>query len=83
MPYGWKRIWWFIKSYIFGLRFFYDLENMTSDELKDIMYPVCSTAIAYVFDKCGYKILHERADEWTQPSDIALSPLTNYLFTIV
>jgi hypothetical protein len=83
LPYGWRRIFWFIKSYLFGLRFCYDLEDLTSDELEKLIYPVCSTAIAYSFNKCGFKLLHQLADEWTQPSNLANSPLTNYLFTIV
>ena len=83
LPYGWKRIWWFIKSYFFGFRFFYDIENLTSDEIKDIIYPVCSTAIAYSFSKNKFKLIHARADDWTQPGDFAMSPMTNYLFTLV
>lgn len=83
MPYGWKRIWWFIKSYAIGSRFFYNLEDLTSDEIRDIIYPVCSTAVAYSFAVNGFDLIHEKSDEWTQPSDIAQSPLTSYLFTII
>jgi len=83
LPYGWRRIWWFIRSYLLLGRFFYNIENLTSDEQKGIIYPVCSTAIAYSFASNGYDLIHERADEWTQPSDIAQSSTTNYLFTLL
>jgi hypothetical protein len=82
LPYGWRRIWWFIKSYMLGFRYCYDIEDVTSDELEKLIYPVCSTAIAYAFNQCAFKLVHQLADEWTGPSHFAGSPLTNYLFTI-
>jgi len=83
LPYGWRRIWWFIKSYMLFWRFFYNLDDLTSDEQRDIIYPVCSTAIAYSFSYNGFDLIREKSNEWTQPSDIAQSPMTNYLFSIV
>jgi hypothetical protein len=83
LPYGWRRLWWFFKTYALFSRYFYNMEDLTSDEIKDIIYPVCSTAIAYCFAKNNFDLLHEKSDEWTQPCDIAQSPLTNYLFTLV
>jgi len=82
LPYGWRRILWFIRRNMFFFRLFYDIENLTSDELKPIIYPVCSTAIAYCFSVADFDLVHERADEWTEPSNLSLSPMLNYLFTI-
>jgi len=82
LPYGWRRIWWFIKRNLFLFRFFYNIENLTSDEIKDIIYPVCSTSVAYCFSTAKFDLIHEKADEWTEPSDLARSSMLNYLFTI-
>lgn len=82
LPYGWRRILWMAKQQFFGFRLFYDSGNLTSDEIQDIIYPVCSTAVAYSFSKNNYDLLKERSDNWTRPGDVANSPLLNYLFTI-
>lgn len=82
IPYGWKRIWWFTKFYLPGLRFFYNLQNLTSDEQGPIIYPVCSTSVAYSFTKNCYDLIRNRSDEWTRPGDIAESPLLDYMFTL-
>lgn len=82
IPYGWRRVLWFACSYLLGLRFFYSTNDLTCDRLCPIIYPVCSTAVAYSFHKNNFKLIHSRSDAWTSPSDLALSPLTNYLFTI-
>lgn len=82
LPYGWRRIWWMTKKQLFGLRLFYNTEDLTSDEIESIIYPVCSTAVAYSFAKNNYDLLKERSDQWMRPGDIANSPLLNYLFTI-
>jgi len=82
LPYGWRRILWFVRRNIFLGRLFYSVEDLTSDAQRPIIYPVCSTAIAYCFSKNDFDLVHERADEWTEPSNLALSPLLNYMFTI-
>jgi hypothetical protein len=83
LPYGWRRMWWFAKRYMAGIRLFYDLEDLTSDDTKDIVYPVCSTAIAYSFNHNCFDLMHNKGDEWTKPSDVSESTLLHYLFTIV
>jgi hypothetical protein len=81
MPYGWKRMWWFAKRYLVGLRLFYDLEDLTSDEIEDIVYPVCSTAVSYAFSSYEYDLMKNKGDEWTKPSDVSESTLLHYICT--
>jgi hypothetical protein len=82
LPYGWKRLWWIIKHKMFGLRLLYNVNNLMVDTLEDMVYPVCSTAVAYSFNKNGFDILCNRADAWTEPGQIAMSPRLTGLFTI-
>lgn len=82
LPYGWKRVLWLAQHKLPFLRFFYSMESVVDDNTKDLIYPVCSTAVAYSFSKAGYDLVHHRADISTEPSDIARSPLLNYLFTL-
>lgn len=82
LPYGWKRIWWIAKNKLPVLRWFYDVESVTDDKHRDLVYPVCSTAVAYSYSKCGYDLIPNRADQWTEPNDLARSALLNYLFTL-
>jgi len=82
LPYGWKRIWWMAKNKLPFLRLFLDTESVATDSPQDIIYPVCSTAVAYSFSRCGYDLVHHRSDQWTEPSDVARSSLLHYLFTL-
>lgn len=82
LPYGWKRIWWIAQHKLPFLRWFYNIDSVTNDENKDLIYPVCSTAVAYSYSKCGYDLVPNRANQWTEPSDLARSALLNYLFTL-
>lgn len=82
LPYGWKRIWWLAQQKIPILRFLYDVGKTTDDNLKDLIYPVCSTAVAYCYSKCGYDLVQNRADEYTEPSEISRSAVLSYLFTL-
>lgn len=82
LPYGWKRIWWLSKHHMVGFRLGIDVEKLRCDILDDIVYPVCSTAIAYSFNSNGYDLIMNRADQWTEPADIAMSPRLSYLFTL-
>lgn len=82
LPYGWRRIWWMTKHKLLLLRFNVDKESLTHDKLGEIIYPVCSTSVAYCFNYYGYDLIHNRSDESTEPGDIALSPRINYLFTL-
>jgi hypothetical protein len=82
LPYGWRRIWWIMRHKLAGVRLLYDAEKIVDDTLTDIVYPVCSTSLAYAFSKCGFDLVKMRADEWTEPADIARSAKLNYLFTL-
>ena len=82
LPYGWRRIIWIAQHKMLGLRLFYSKENLVDDTLKEMIYPVCSTAIAYSFSKHGYDLIKNKSDEWTEPSHIATSARLNYLLTL-
>ncbi len=83
LPYGWRRIWWMIRHKLLFIRWFNNWkDDLSLDELQDIVYPVCSTAVAYAFNINGYDLVHNRSDQWTEPGDIAKSPRLNYLFTL-
>ena len=80
--YGWKRIFLFLLWYIPILRFVYNMDDIVSDKITDIVYPVCSTSIAYSASINKYDFVHNKADNWTQPADIASSNSLSYLFTL-
>jgi len=82
LPYGWKRIWWIAKHKLMGFRLFYNVDDLMVDSLGEVIYPVCSTAIAYAFNKNGFDLINNRSDEWTEPADIAQSARLGYLFTL-
>lgn len=83
LPYGYKRIYWIAQHKIPFLRLLYSMDSIVDDNTEELVYPVCSTAIAYSFSKAGFDLVSNRGDEWTEPSDIARSALLHYLFTIV
>jgi len=82
LPYGWRRIWWMAKHKLLIVRFFVDKSKLMHDELKDIIYPVCSTAMSYSFNLHKNDLVRNRSDEVTEPGDIAKSTHLNYLFTL-
>lgn len=82
LPYGWTRIWWIAKHKMIGLRLFVDYNSLVDDQLEDLIYPVCSTAVAYSFSKHGFDLVKNRSDQWTEPAHIATSARLNYLFTL-
>lgn len=82
LPYGWRRMWWIAKHKMVGLRFLYNQDDLMIDDVEDVVYPVCSTAAAYAYNKNGYDLMHNRSDQWTQPSDIAMSTRLAGLFTL-
>ncbi len=82
LPYGWKRMWWFIKQYLVGLRLFYNMNDIMDDTVKDVVAPVCSTSIAYVFSKNDFDLIPNKSDTCVKPGDLACSPMLNYLFTL-
>ena len=83
LPYGWRRAWWIAKKYLMWLNLFYNVDDLTSDDREAIIYPVCSTAIAYSFNQSGFDLIKNLGDKWNTPKDISESPLIHYLFTIV
>ena len=82
LPYGWIRIWWMAQFHIPFLRMFKDISYTLNDESKDVVYPVCSTAVAHAFSSSSYDLVNNKSDEWTEPADIARSKLLSYLFTL-
>ncbi len=82
LPYGWRRIWWMAKHKLFILRLFNNASSLMHDELNEVIYPVCSTALAHSFNTARYDLLRNRSDEATEPGDIAKSTHLNYLFTL-
>ena len=83
LPYGWKRIWWIAKHKLAGFRLFYDTSSTLDDTTSsEIVYPVCSTALAYCFSKNSYDLVSQRSDEWTEPADIARSTRIHKIFNI-
>ena len=82
LPYGWLRIWWFLQWYIPFLRLIYNVNKIIEDKVGEIVYPVCSTSVSHSFSFDDFDLLKNRADDWTQPGDIALSTSLNYLFTL-
>jgi hypothetical protein len=82
LPYGWLRIWRFIKYNISALRLLHSLDSITNDDTPTtLVYPVCSTALAYAFSRNGYDLMRNRSDDYMQPSDISRSLFLNYIFT--
>lgn len=82
LPYGWRRILWMAKHKLFILRLFVNKEALMHDGLEEVIYPVCSTALAHSFNVARFDLLRNRSDESTEPGDIAKSTLLNYLFTL-
>lgn len=83
LPYGWNRILWLAKFHLFGLRLFNWQAGLEDIESKHELYPVCSTVVAYLFAKHYTRLLHYRSSSRTEPSDVARSPILNYMFTLV
>ena len=82
LPYGWKRIWWIATHKIPILRWLYNIDSVTNDKHKEMIYPICSTAVAHAFNSIGFDLVQNRSDEWVEPSDISTSNLLFYIFTI-
>lgn len=82
LPYGWKRIWWIFRHKAIGLRLWRDNGQLVDDTVKELIYPVCSTSLAWAFSSCGFDLVKQRSDQWTEPADIARSARLSYLFTL-
>ena len=83
LPYGWRRIMWLASHKLPIIRIFYSIDSVIDDDhKKELVYPVCSTAVSHSFTHTGYDLVNNRADIATEPSDLSRSPLANYLFTL-
>ena len=83
LPYGWRRIWWLMKRRLVIWNLFFNKVDLITDEDNNtIVYPVCSTAVAYAFHQAGFGLLHNKSSEFYEPGDLALSTNLNELFTI-
>jgi hypothetical protein len=80
--YGWPRIWWLMKHHMLFFRLFQDPLEFNDNLDDELVYPVCSTVIAHCIQQEYVDIMHHRANIRMEPSDIARSPFTNYLFTL-
>ncbi len=83
LPYGWGRIFWLAQFHLLGFRLFNWKAGLEDVDSKKEFYPVCSTIVAYLFAKHYTRFLHFRSSDRTEPSDIARSPILNYMFTLV
>jgi hypothetical protein len=82
-PYSYKRIWLILKIKLFRWKILKDINKITNEIPTDeVVYPVCSTVLAYCFASKGYLILRNKNDQYMEPSDYSISPRCNYLFTI-
>lgn len=82
LRYGWQRLLWFLQYKSPFLRLFYNMSNLIDDEDKPLIFPVCSTSVSHAFYKIGFDLLHNKSNDSMEPSDVARSPLLNYLFTL-
>ena len=82
-PYGWATIRRFVKRNMLVLRLVYKSTESINDKPKKLIYPVCSTAVAYAFNTNNFDLLRNKGDSWMEPGHIALSPLLHYLFTVI
>jgi len=73
---------WIAKHKLAAFRIFSDVDSLIVDDLEDLIYPVCSTTVAYAFNKSDYDLMNNRSDEWTEPGDVARSSRLSYLFTL-
>lgn len=83
LPYGWNRIWWLARHHMIGLRLLVDPKSLDDSPSNKDIYPVCSTIISHLFSKHYVDLIRFRSDSRTEPSDLARSPLLNYIFTLV
>lgn len=80
-PYSYGRIYFLWRYYT---RFWYNWQEVYDDRpLDDLIYPVCSTAVAHCFNINNYDLMKNRSDEYMSPSNLAESPRLNYLFTLI
>lgn len=81
LPYGYRAIWEMAKRQIVFLRWFNNPDYF-EDDRKMPKYPVCSTVIAYLYQKYYSDLLKYQSTAFMSPSSLAQSPLLSYMFTI-
>jgi hypothetical protein len=80
--YGKMHLVWTALTHIPIVRFCY--RPPTDDELEDRSRPpYCSEAVAYAVRKAFSDIVRNTPDHFTEPGDLARSPLLHYMFTLV
>jgi len=82
LDYSYKRIWWIFKHKLWIWKILGNRESLMKDDIEDLIWPVCSTSLAYAFNKNGFDLIRNRSDEYMEPGDIAKSPRLNYFFTL-
>lgn len=81
LPYGWERIWKIFKRKT--IWYFWPYKNEFDDAVaKELIYPVCSSAIAYCFSKYFADLVPNKADEFCEPGNLANSSLLTYVFSL-
>lgn len=83
LPYSWSRIWYIAKIKLAGFRLFVNYKDLMDDKIKDVVYPVCSTAVAHSFNCYGYDLVRNKSDSYVEPADIARSTRLSPLFTLI
>lgn len=82
-PYGMSRIlWMWLRKAIFLRLFTSFIPEKNDDVNAEIECPVCSTSVAYVFNRSGFLLLNNKNPNFVEPGEIALSPHLQYLFTL-
>lgn len=82
LPYGWRRIFWLATFHLGILRLIPSAKAYCDALENDVVYPVCSTTVAHCYQKHFVDLTHNRCNARMEPSDVARSPILNYLFTL-
>ena len=82
-PYGMSRILWlWLRKAVFLRMLMSFVPEKSEDVNAALECPVCSTSVAYVFNRSGYLLLNNKNPNLVEPGEIALSPHLQYLFTL-
>lgn len=83
LPYGWTRIFKLAARSLFTFRFWFRSDEDYDDTVaKELVYPVCSTAVAWCYAKHYVDLTPQRADHLITPGDLSRSSLLSYVFTL-
>ena len=83
-PYSYSQILNMIWYHTPILRFIINAETLNDiiNDDSDIKWAVCSSAVAYFYSKHFVDLVKYKSSIYTEPGDLARSPILNYLFTI-